>query len=104
VLGFKFVDADHGWLIFAMPLAEAAFHSSDENGVHELYFMCDDLKAQIASLAKKGVECSEVQEAPWGSITKMPLPGGGAGRSRQPRATGSNYLFQLRRLMSLVPL
>ena len=36
VLGFKSVDAGHGWLIFALPTAEAAFHPSDKNGVHEL--------------------------------------------------------------------
>jgi catechol 2,3-dioxygenase-like lactoylglutathione lyase family enzyme len=41
VLGFKSVDAGHGWLIFALPPAEAAFHPSTENGPHELYFMCD---------------------------------------------------------------
>jgi catechol 2,3-dioxygenase-like lactoylglutathione lyase family enzyme len=77
VLEFKSVDAGHGWLIFALPLGEAAFHPSDENGPHELYFMCDDLNAEMASLAKKGVKCSDVQEARWGSITKMRLPGGG---------------------------
>ena len=63
VLQFASVDAGHGWLIFALPPAEAAVHPSDEDGVHELYLMCDDLKAEMASLAKKNVECSEVQEA-----------------------------------------
>jgi hypothetical protein len=29
VLGFKSVDAGHGWLIFALPPAEAAFHPSE---------------------------------------------------------------------------
>jgi catechol 2,3-dioxygenase-like lactoylglutathione lyase family enzyme len=77
VLGFQSVDAGHGWLVFALPLAEAAFHPSDENGAHELYLMCQDLKAEIASLAKKNVRCSTVEEARWGSITKIPLPGGG---------------------------
>src|SRR5437899_4368352 len=86
VLGFNSVDAGHDWLIFALPPAEAAFHPSDEDGgVHELYFMCDDLKAEIASLAKKGVKCSDVQEARWGSITKMQLPGGGELRLYQPK-------------------
>ena len=46
VLGFKSVDAGHGWLVFALPPGEAAFHPSDENGPHELYFMCDDLNAE----------------------------------------------------------
>jgi hypothetical protein len=47
--------------------------------------MCDNLKAEIALLAKKGVKCSEVQEAPWGSITKMRLPGGGEVGLYQPK-------------------
>jgi len=77
VLGFKSVDAGHGWLIFALPLGEAAFHPAEENGQHELYFMCDSLKAEMASLGEKGVKCSKVQEARWGSITKMKLPAAG---------------------------
>jgi catechol 2,3-dioxygenase-like lactoylglutathione lyase family enzyme len=85
VFGFKSVDAGHGWLIFALPPAEAAFHPSAKNGVHELYLMCEDLKAEMASLAKKRVKCSEVQEAPWGSITKMQLPGGGEIHLYQPK-------------------
>src|SRR5438045_167040 len=85
VLGFKSVDAGDGWLIFALPPAEAAFHPSDENTVHELYFMCDDLNAEIASLAKRDVKCSAVQEAPWGSITNMRLPGGGEVGLYQPK-------------------
>ena len=86
VLGFNSVDAGHGWLIFALPPTEAAFHPSGENDVaHELYFMCDDLKAEMATLAKKGVQCSVVQEARWGSTTKMRLPGGGEVGLYQPK-------------------
>jgi catechol 2,3-dioxygenase-like lactoylglutathione lyase family enzyme len=85
ILGFKSVDAGHGWLIFALPPAEAAFHPSDQNAVHELYLMCDDLKAEMASLAKKGVKCTKIQEERWGSITKMRLPSGGALRLYQPK-------------------
>jgi catechol 2,3-dioxygenase-like lactoylglutathione lyase family enzyme len=85
VLGFASVDAGHGWLIFAMPPAEAAFHPSDLNDVHELYFMCEDLKAEMATLAEKGVRCSDVQEARWGSITKIQLPGGGKVGLYQPK-------------------
>ena len=92
VLGLKSVDAGHGWLIFALPPAEAAFHPYEENNVHQLYLMCDDLKAEMTSLAKKGVSCSEVQEAAWGSITKIRLPGGGQFHLYQPKhstASGS---------------
>ena len=85
VLGFKSVDAGHGWLIFALPPGEAAVHPSHESRAHELYFMCDDLKVEMASLKKKGVECSKVQEQRWGSITKMRLPSGGDVGLYQPK-------------------
>jgi len=85
VLGFKSVDAGHGWLIFALPPAEAAFHPAADNGPHELYFMCDGLEAEMASFAKQGVKFSKVQEARWGSITRMRLPGGGEVGLYQPK-------------------
>src|SRR5437667_12355466 len=69
VLGLSSVDAGHGWLIFALPPAEVAVHPAEEAGTHELYFMCDDLKAEMAALLEKGIRCSEVQDARWGSIT-----------------------------------
>lgn len=85
ILGFKSVDAGHGWLIFALPAAEAAFHPDEENDRHELYFMCDDLKAEMSALGKRGVACSEIQEARWGSITKITLPSGGHVGLYQPK-------------------
>jgi catechol 2,3-dioxygenase-like lactoylglutathione lyase family enzyme len=85
VLDFKSVDAGHGWLIFALPPSEAAFHPSDKNGPHELYFICDNLESEMAMLAEKGVTCSEVSEERWGSITRIPLPGGGEIGLYQPK-------------------
>jgi hypothetical protein len=85
VLRFPSVDAGRGWLIFALPPAEAAFHPADENGRHELYLMCDDLNAEMVSLKEKGVACSEVQEARWGSIAQIRLPGGGEVGLYQPK-------------------
>lgn len=85
VLGFACVDAGHGWLIFALPPTEAAFHPSDQNGHHELYFLCDDLTAEMAALAKKNVACAAVHEERWGSITKVRLPGGGEVGLYQPK-------------------
>ena len=76
VLGFGSVDAGHGWLIFALPPAEMAVHPAEENDRHELYFMCDDLKAEMSALEKKGVPCSKVEKERWGSITRIRLPGG----------------------------
>jgi catechol 2,3-dioxygenase-like lactoylglutathione lyase family enzyme len=85
IFGFSSVDAGHNWLIFALPPAEAAFHPHDENNMHELYFMCDDLKAEIAGLRERNVSCSEIQEARWGSITAIQLPGGGKLGLYQPK-------------------
>jgi catechol 2,3-dioxygenase-like lactoylglutathione lyase family enzyme len=85
VLGFLSVDAGHGWLIFSLPPSEAAVHPAEENGRHELYFLCDDLKAEISALGKKGVQCSTVHEERWGSITKIQLPGGGVVGLYQPK-------------------
>jgi hypothetical protein len=89
ILGFASVDAGHGWLIFALPPAEVALHptenpSGGKDG-HELYFMCDDLQAEIASLKTKGVQCSNVHEERWGSLTRIPLPGGGEIGLYQPK-------------------
>jgi catechol 2,3-dioxygenase-like lactoylglutathione lyase family enzyme len=85
VLGFSSVDAGHGWLIFALPPGEIAVHPAEENGRHELYFMCDDLKAEIAALTAKGVRCSAVHKERWGSITRIGLPGGGEIGLYEPR-------------------
>ena len=85
VLGFKSVDAGHGWLIFSLPPAEMAFHPSDMSDGCELYLMCNDLKAEMASLAKKGVSCSAPQEPRWGVVTTVRLPGGGQVGLYQPR-------------------
>ena len=85
VLGLSSVDAGHGWLIFALPPAEMAVHPAEKDVQHELYFMCDDLKAEISALAEKGIACSEVQDARWGSITHIRLPGGGAVGLYQPK-------------------
>ncbi len=85
VLGFSSVDAGHDWLIFALPPSELAVHPADENVGDELFLMCDDLTAEIAALGDKDVQCSEVEEARWGSVTKVRLPGGGELGLYQPR-------------------
>jgi catechol 2,3-dioxygenase-like lactoylglutathione lyase family enzyme len=84
VLGFEYVDAGGGWLIFGVPPAEVAIHPA-EAPASELYFMCDDLAAEMRTLAEKGVQFSEVAEPRWGSVTKIRLPGGGEVGLYQPR-------------------
>ena len=85
VLGYASVDAGHDWLIFALPPAELAVHPADEDGDHELYLMCDDLLAEMDALQKKGIPCAGVEEARWGSVTKIRLPGGGQVGLYQPK-------------------
>jgi catechol 2,3-dioxygenase-like lactoylglutathione lyase family enzyme len=85
VLGLSSVDAGHGWLIFGLPPAEVAVHPADHEAGDELYLICDDLDAEIRGLAEKGVHCSEIEEARWGSVTKIRLPGGGEIGLYQPK-------------------
>jgi catechol 2,3-dioxygenase-like lactoylglutathione lyase family enzyme len=94
VLGFAAVDAGHGWLIFALPPAEAAFHPvGDAAGPRQhgdamlradVYLMCADLRATIAALAEKGVACDAIATERWGIRTAIPLPSGGRVGLYQP--------------------
>ena len=77
VLKFPSVDAGHGWLIFAMPPLEAAFHDSEKNDQHELYLMCQDIAAVLKDLQSKNVQVSDVSEQRWGKLATFTLPGGG---------------------------
>jgi hypothetical protein len=86
VLQFPSVDAGHGWLIFALPPAEAAFHDLDKQGLqhndalqtthHELFLMCDDLAATMRDLKAKHVPVSAVSEQRWGKLATLTLPSG----------------------------
>src|SRR5215472_2769242 len=77
VLGFSSVDAGGGWLIFTAPPSELACHPAEGNGKHELYLMCDDLRAEIALLGEKGIACGPVSDQGWGLLSTVRLPGGG---------------------------
>jgi catechol 2,3-dioxygenase-like lactoylglutathione lyase family enzyme len=87
VLGFRGVDAGHGWLIFALPASEAAFHPI-EGGAAEptagpnllgasFYLMCDDVHAFVKTLEAKGVSGTAIEQQPWGITTTIRLPSGG---------------------------
>ena len=86
VLRFRSVDAGGGWLIFAMPPAEAAFHPFEgkfqqEHSGHRMmgaviYLMCDDLRALIRTLKKKKAKCTKVAKERWGIRTSIRLPSG----------------------------
>lgn len=86
ILNFSCVDAGHGWLIFALPAAEAAFHDLDKEVVdqndarqtarHELFLMCDDIATTLRELKAKQVPVSAVSEQRWGKLATLTLPGG----------------------------
>ena len=77
VLDLPSVDAGGGWLIFALPPAELAVHPSDGAGHHELYLMCDDIRATLDDLRGKGVEVArEVSDQGWGLLAAIRLPDG----------------------------
>jgi catechol 2,3-dioxygenase-like lactoylglutathione lyase family enzyme len=79
VLGLPNVDAGGGWLIFALPPAEAAVHPTDGPPTHEL-------DATIAELRARGVEfAAGITEARWGRLTSFRLPGGGEVGMYEPR-------------------
>jgi len=85
IFGFDSVDAGHGWLIFALPPAEVAFHPNGESH-HELYLMCDDLEATMADLQTKGVVFKgPIDDLRWGRLAHLELPGGGTLGIYQPK-------------------
>jgi catechol 2,3-dioxygenase-like lactoylglutathione lyase family enzyme len=71
------IDAGGGWLIFALPPTEVAFHPADENNTHELYLICENLSATIKELENRGTRFEEPSEQSWGITTQIHLPGGG---------------------------
>ena len=85
VLGLPNVDVGEGWLIFGLPPAEVAVHPSNENDVHEFYFMCDDVHSFIGKMSARGIACEPAQNMGWGVLTQVRLPGGGKLGVYQPR-------------------
>jgi hypothetical protein len=85
VLHLPSVDVGGGWLIFGLPPSEVAVHPSDENDLHELYLMCDDVEAFVAEMKKHQVATSPVESQRWGLTTRVTLPGGGKLGVYQPR-------------------
>ncbi len=87
VLQFPSVDAGRGWLIFALPPAEVAFHPANapEAGRHEMFLMTADLQTTLNTLESRNVPVEPVTEERWGSLTRIQLPGGGKLGLYQPK-------------------
>ena len=111
VLTFSSVDAGHGWLIFALPPAEAAFHDLEkpeldkqdlnkqgaapndakQTAHHELFLMCDDLAATLRDLKAKHVPVSAVSEQRWGKLANLTLPSGSRLGIYEPKHPRPNH-------------
>ena len=86
VLGMSSVDAGGGWLIFALPPAELAVHPADGVSRHELYLMCDDIRATLAELRDRGAEVApDVSDQGWGLMAAIRLPDGSEFPIYEPR-------------------
>jgi len=85
VLELDSVDSGGGWLIFEMPPTEIAFHPTDGAPTNELYFLCDDLAAEMTRLEAKGVVFSPVDDERWGTVTRFSLPSGTTLALYQPK-------------------
>ena len=93
VLHLGNIDAHGGWLIFKLPPSELGIHPSGSDtapgspsGHHELYLMCDDIEATVSELKAAGVEFgSGIQEAGFGRLIHLQVPGAGEIGLYQPR-------------------
>jgi catechol 2,3-dioxygenase-like lactoylglutathione lyase family enzyme len=90
VLGLTSVDAGDGWLIFALPPAELAFHPGPgwghPVGQHELFLMCHDVERTVDELKCKGVEfVSPITDEGYGLMIRFKIPGGGEIGLYEPR-------------------
>jgi predicted enzyme related to lactoylglutathione lyase len=98
VLGLASVDAGHGWLIFGLPPAEVAVHPADGDVAQEnlarseVYLMCDDLAATIASFNAKGSATTEPRNERWGIVTTVRLPSGASLGLYQPQHATALHL------------
>ena len=95
IVGWPYVDAGDGWLIFKTGPSELGVHpTSDENDGetwstgqhHEITLMCDDLEATIGELRVKGAEFSRgIRDDGFGLTTMLKVPGAGDVMLYQPR-------------------
>lgn len=79
------VDADDGWLIFALPPPEVAIRPAEASGKeHQFYFLCNDVDEFNSRMTENDVTCSPVYEEPWRRLTEITLLGGGRVGVYQP--------------------
>jgi hypothetical protein len=77
VLDLRSVDAGDGWPIFAAPPTELAVHPTQSEPEHEIFLMCDDVRAMVDKLAQRGIQTEGgIEERRWGLSTTVVLADG----------------------------
>ena len=88
ILGFKSVDAGHGWLIFRTGPSEMGVHPTggDLGPHHEISLMCDDIEATRSELAARGATfASDVLDRGFGLTCMVEVPGADPVMLYEPR-------------------
>ena len=86
VLKLNSVDAGGGYMIFGLPPSEASIHATEGKvPSHEIFLLCEDVKAFAEEMKNQNVQCSEIKDAGWGFIVGITLPSGAPLNVYQPR-------------------
>ena len=89
-LGLPATDVGEGWLIFPFAEAELGCHPTAAPdgappGTHDLSFYCDDVVAEAAELARRGIPTPPIEDRGYGLVTYVDAPGGHRLQLYQPR-------------------
>jgi predicted enzyme related to lactoylglutathione lyase len=95
VLGWPYVDAHGGWLIFKTGPSELGVHptAGDQGGQpwvsaqhHEISLLCDDIEQTVAELTAKGASFTQgIEDRGFGLTVMLEIPGAGEMMVYQPR-------------------
>ncbi len=83
---WRSIDIHDGWLIFALPPAELAFHPSERGKRQELWLMTRDMDAARRRLTRLGARrLARVIDHDWGLASAFTTPGGTRLNIYQPK-------------------
>jgi predicted enzyme related to lactoylglutathione lyase len=91
VLGWPYIDAHDGWLIFKSGPSELGVHPTQGEAFsterhHEIWLMCDDIDETRNELEAKGVMFTgATEQQAWGRFATFAVPGAGTMSIYQPR-------------------
>jgi catechol 2,3-dioxygenase-like lactoylglutathione lyase family enzyme len=87
VLGWPYVDAHDGWLIFGTGPSELGVHPAATGAEHhEISLVCDDIELTVAELTAKGAEFTGgIENRGFGRTIALEVPGGGQIMLYEPR-------------------